>query len=414
MKHLSELIRILDDAEIISASSQPERFFDGALYLNDSGDYEIFFIKPKDRNIYSECFRYFYDHKKEIAKTYSRKNFNEQLEELLYKLKSNQQQLKQSHIDELYKRLSNEPLLEYDIIHPVSGINFNSFINYENFMLGNYDNIRKYIDEKYMDIDANTQNFIARSKGEMKEYASFIVVKTNARDADKARELAYDKMKDIEAVLRFFASIYNKELCDIGILDFKSCKVDKSFILTDELKQRSSSISGARIELNWSDFHKRCNSYIEPLLKIISKPEKDITDIEKRIILAVNFCSRAIYDRENVVGFLEAMMAIEALLQMNSDALISPSITYQIAEYCSFLLHTTSDGRKNINKVMHKLYKIRSKISHGKTEKFSKEDFEQLWDIAITLILKFLSDEDLKKMQEDSELKEYIDNLRYT
>ena len=136
--------------------------------------------------------------------------------------------------------------------------------------------------------------------------------------------------------------------------------------------------------------------------------------MEKRILLSVTFCSRATFDREDAVGFLEAMMAIEALLQANSEGLVTPSITYQITEYCAFLLHTKLEGRKNLDKTIRNMYAIRSKISHGKQDTIEKSDYEQLWYIATNLIIFFLANDTLKKMKKFSELQDYIKELKYS
>lgn len=409
MDYVEKLNTILSNAELIPDNYPLREKLSGTSHLNDEGNHTVFHIQDSDRQLYNKVLKELYAHNKEVQCSYTFKTVEKLIENALYVAKTQGELITDKTINDILKKLLDAEKIEYEIVHTISGVIFIQKVEFDKFFLSNYEEIRNHATVTYMNGNPSTLDNVVFD--EMKKSNAFVCVKVEARENEKAKELAYEKMKKIEAVMRFFAAAYG-EVYDIGIFDFRAYNVDSAYIFSKENIGESSHCSGRFCDIDWIDFYGKYKQYLDELFKMIFKP--DLSEMEKRILLAVTFCSRATFDRENAVGFLEAMMAIEALLQANSEGLVTPSITYQITEYCAFLLHTKLEGRKNIDKIIRNMYSIRSKISHGKQDTIEKSDYEQLWYIANNLIIFFLSNDKLKNMKKFSELQDYIKELKYS
>lgn len=404
-----DCIEILNKIIYNSKVIPPDGKTGGVMYLAENKTYVLFVLLENDKKTYIEVVNKLFERNKELRESYNIQTFEKTIHNELYNAKIKNYELTQTIIDDIIKQLLQTKVIEYEVIHNIKGIIFDRKIDFGDFFFCDYTNFKIYVTNTYMLGNSKTFNHVIsdeRLNGNM-----FVGIKVRARENKKAQELAYEKMRKIESVMRFFAIIYG-ESYDIGIFEFRSYNVDNVYIFSEDNIGESNHCSGCFGDIIWESFYEKYKVLLDELFKLIFKDK--LSEIEKRILLAVDFCSRATYDRESTVGFLEAMMAIEALLQMNSDGLVTPSITYQITEYCAFLLHTTSEERKNLDKIMRNLYKIRSKISHGKQEHIDKSEFQQLLIIAVNLIIQFLSNDRLKVMKKDAELQEYIKNLKYS
>lgn len=113
------------------------------------------------------------------------------------------------------------------------------------------------------------------------------------------------------------------------------------------------------------------------------------------------------------ICFLESMMAIEALIQMNSNQLVNQSISAQISEYCAFLLAEKYEDRIGIEKTVKALYRTRSKLAHGTATNVTKDDYRTVLCCARELIITFLINEVLCQTKTENELQHYIQKLKY-
>jgi len=403
-----KLNTILSNAELIPDTYPLREKLSGVMHLTEDGNYTHFHIQDADMHLYNEVLRELYVYNKEVQKSYTVKTLENVIENALYEAKCRGKLITDKTIEDIIKKLLDVEKVKYEIVHTISGVIFIEKVEFDSFFFSNYEQIKNHTAEAYM--NGNPSSLDSVTFAEMAKNNAFVCVKVEARENEKAKELAYEKMKKIEAVMRFFAAAYG-EVYDIGIFDFRTYNVDSAYIFSKENIGESSHCNGRFCDIDGVEFYKEYKQYLDELFNLIFKP--DLTEMEKRILLAVTFCSRATFDRENAVGFLEAMMAIEALLQANSEGIVTPSITYQITEYCAFLLNSKLEGRKRLDKIIRSMYTIRSKISHGKQDAIEKSDYEQLWYIATHLIVLFLSDEKLKNMRNFTELQDYIKELKY-
>lgn len=407
---LTKLNEILNRAEILPFHDFPPEKFSGKFHENKNKTLERFYMSLNDIIEFQECVEKLLKYKG-LDNTYTTKTFEEKIEELLYQLKVSNQKLNKAHIDSIYEEMLNVEIEECAVIHKVHGVEFNGIKEYDNFFIGDYENTLEQINKKYKADDL--KSFLCNISMEEQSFESdtFIVMFVKAREEIKAKELAQEKMKKIEAALRIFAfsisSIYNVE-----IFDCKDTKTDYTTIVSEKMLTGMIDMPEFKHNVQLDELYNRFGKYLDELIKIMFK--NNSSEMEKNIIQAVLFCSRAVHNCANTTGFWEIMVAIEALLQPSGSGLVTPSITYQISEYCAFILCSTTQDRLNMVKIMKELYKTRSNITHGNGEDVSERAFKQLFYIAVNLIVKFLADEHLRKIKKAEDLKNYIDNIKFS
>ncbi len=150
------------------------------------------------------------------------------------------------------------------------------------------------------------------------------------------------------------------------------------------------------------------------ILKIVEK-EKPENQIESRIITAVNWIGMAIAERNTSIAFVQAIFAVEALLQNDiKDEPINKSIVAMIAEAIAFILGNDYESRKSIEKDFKRLYGLRSKIAHGKGSDINGTDLDKAIKLARDLVYAFIKKAEIKDAKTMQMITNYIEKMRYT
>jgi hypothetical protein len=106
-------------------------------------------------------------------------------------------------------------------------------------------------------------------------------------------------------------------------------------------------------------------NYIKSILnkpsKLISLPknDKDAWPIKS----AIEWAFEASISDNDTVSFIQTCIGLEAILGDNSDR---ESLTEILADRCAYLIGTDIKGRKNIKNNFKELYRLRSKLVHGR------------------------------------------------
>jgi|GEM_PF-6445790 len=238
----------------------------------------------------------------------------------------------------------------------------------------------------------------------------FISCKVEARDVEKAKELAYIKFRKLDNILKVFLQ-YKTPFHDLGVFGYKQrehlpvCIYEK-----DNFKKGCSYSDGAGMYVCFADFIKEHPALEESISMMFCDT---LPEMKKRIMLSLDFLGRACSEKDMSIAFLLNMMAIEALIQYQENNYLSPSITNQIIEVYTFLLAHDYDKRIAINTHFHELYRRRSAVAHGQNNIIDEVIFQTSKDYAFDLILNFLYDEKLKKINTIKELKHLVQDLKF-
>ena len=150
------------------------------------------------------------------------------------------------------------------------------------------------------------------------------------------------------------------------------------------------------------------------LLTIVGKNAPE-NEIETRLINAVNWIGMAIAEKNNAIAFTQAIFAIECMLQFQqSGEPISKSIVASIGEEVAFLLGTTVENRKELEKRFKSLYGIRSKIAHGKSADISVDQVLDAISLAKQIVCSILTTPAFKKAKTMQMINNHIEKMRYT
>lgn len=121
------------------------------------------------------------------------------------------------------------------------------------------------------------------------------------------------------------------------------------------------------------------------LSEILEKPEKELTDFEKTLLLGIHWFANSSSQREIENQYLSLMVALEIFLTPKSGS--GEPISNYIAEGASIINEIGIDNRKKRKSVIKDLYKKRSSIVHGNPNNIpDKNDAVTLKNILLTLI----------------------------
>jgi hypothetical protein len=139
------------------------------------------------------------------------------------------------------------------------------------------------------------------------------------------------------------------------------------------------------------------------------------TDLEQRTLAAIDWVGKAIHDEDRADRFVQFMFAIEALL-LTSDkgVLITPSISYQLAENAAFILGRSAAKRREVSKEVKDLYGTRSGIVHGGAKEVSRRLLTSAWSISTRLVKSLTLLPPFKGMTSFAQVLGWIEKQRYS
>ena len=193
---------------------------------------------------------------------------------------------------------------------------------------------------------------------------------------------------------------------------------DRHFIVSSE--NFSMSLRGTPVGMKHLDLKEVVN-YItgeqygnRKVLDIVGKTAPE-SELETRIINAVNWIGMAVAEKNHAIAFTQAIFAVECLLQyQQTGEPISKSIVASIGEEVAFLLGKDIDSRKAWEKQFKSLYGIRSKISHGKSTDITVYEVLAAIDLAKRLVIELLTNTAFKNAKTIQMVNNHIEKMRYT
>lgn len=308
----------------------------------------------------------------------------------------------------IVEHFENIPLKEYHFVKPALGLKLDNinYVTYRGITL-----IKKEFLTEYFKDNNNILELI-ELKLKRKETLIYIDVTCKAKDSSKASEYAIKKFQIVDICFRFLLKGSNSKILHFGLysINHESLSNMIGYSATEFIN----------IKEEGTDHSVSIDNYIETLFetslaKLVWEllEKSDLNDMEKRIREAIIWISIASHENENSIAFLQCFLALEAILLVQ-DGFINKSIAAQISEYTAFLLSNDSQKRIVIEKLIKKLYSTRSAIAHGKKKSDIDSDIIKIFFLTRALIIKFLSDENLKKIHKINELCDYITKLKFS
>lgn len=142
--------------------------------------------------------------------------------------------------------------------------------------------------------------------------------------------------------------------------------------------------------------------------RILKKPIQMRSEMEKRLLTAVNFFGKAVQDKDPVDAFLKTTIAMETLLVRDN----TEPITGNLSERTAFLLKDTLDGRLELRRLVTTLYGTRSRIAHHGSTDEAMASLQTIQNICFDLLYKVTSIID--KYETIRNLVGWIDELKFS
>jgi hypothetical protein len=138
--------------------------------------------------------------------------------------------------------------------------------------------------------------------------------------------------------------------------------------------------------------------------------------MERRVLTAVEWVGRGVYDRNPTTGFAQFMFAYEALLNYEGDGKthFSPALGHGMAEIAAFVLSTDRDERKATWARLKELYGLRCGIAHGGGKSASRAEYDEARRIVSRLVTRLLVDPELKSFGKLQRVRDWTTEKRFS
>jgi hypothetical protein len=350
----------------------------------------------------------------DIFNNFSKKSIEKEVMDLIRKKIECNEEITQKDWSNLRERLLKKESVKHEIFRELKGCVLNSVKPVEINDIIFY-NLKRH----YSFLKNNNEEAFSH------EYPSFFDIKTTntiisivitAKDYDRAYEIADEKFKRVENILRYLFTQTSHEKSgfikhDIGIFQFRDFELLESISISENRIGGISKTTGTYqvLKLNKNSLDSNKNNS-KAIWKILNKP--NLGKIERRILNSIEWIGKAKHEHEVEKAFIQYFFAIESLINFNPQGIISPSVTNQMREYISFILGIDKIERLEIDRLFTKLYGIRSSIVHGSKNTISIYNIEDTKLLAERLVIEFLTNATLKKIDE-KDFNDFIKNKKY-
>lgn len=303
--------------------------------------------------------------------------------------------------EQFFKEIIAKPFVEWVDIRPLWGATSEK----DEVKLGPFTFMtRMNVKQKYPKI--LNMDILPVEDAEIHVYISCTI---KSRTGSRASELAEIQYEKFEGVMAYMFGRPSKDY-HVAVFNPRPIFAQRSICISSSGNiEGSSGWEGPQERMNIShDYYlnsKNGNERLWNLLRVQSHSE-----IERRLLLAIEWIGKGIYDLDSTKSFVQYIFALEAILQKQDRVLIQPSIVSQIAETAAFLLAEDYEKRCEIEKLVKDLYGVRSAIVHsGKNEVQSKSLEDALW-LARSITRWFLMKSEIRT---SDEILEFVKKKKY-
>lgn len=404
MKYQKEA-HLIDELVLIAQNIQHP--FEGGITYKSFGleEYNISFIGSENCSKYEEILEKLFALNKEIYSTYTIKDVENALINLIRKLKNNNIKCNAKDLNSLIEELLKQKVDDYEILYDFYGAKLDSdSTQFGDFTIYNKEKSFNFLSATYPHLK-NKELFLDSLKSEL-----LIGIKVKARENLKAVEIA-DKL------CQSFENVFNYALADltherrIGILSFRGwTSISKIVCNNNSMGHQGKNDFFFPVNLD-DPFFKDPKQGNDKIWGLITKSHK--TEIETRLLNAMEWIGKASYDRDMPKSLVQFVFAIEGMLQLNEKAFITPSIVSQLSDWLAFIIQDDKDKRINISKYFKDIYQKRSAIAHGANKTINFDDLQMARQISKLMVITFLTINPFNEMTSMEQLNNYLTELKF-
>lgn len=364
------------------------------------GERSVFISGDENIKLFNEAVDFFWKNDLTIYNDFTRKSIKKALFSLLRDNKGII--ITEDILKGAVKSLTSKKLVECEVAFPLYGV---SFISNNPLELGPFCiYTQQMLEEKY----PLSKEHYSLTMEDKFPTGVIITIKEKAKENVRLYEKAKIKIQQFEDIMRFIVGY--KKHSDIGIFNYRQYKVTTAmFVSETNLGLRM--VAGGSIKK--LDLHNYIpNVAEEKIWTMLEKNQK--TDLEKRILTAISWVGKGLRDEEPARAFVQYIFALESLLQLQQkNEMISPSITFTLSEFATFILANNYDERIEINKKVKKLYEKRSSIAHGSSIEVDENDLAEAEKVVTDLIYTLLSKEPFVEFKDIFQINNWVKEQKY-
>lgn len=367
-----------------------------------SGLKDIKFTGEQKLKIYQDTLEKIFNSDKEIAESCTIKSFDNELIQLVKRLKNLNQKCAAVDIKNLLNKFYNLNLQECEILYEFHGVIMGQdSIKFGDFTVYNY----------AKSIDKLITKCSLLGKMEHHFNTEYIVgIKVKARERDKAIEIA-------DALCSTFENVFNYTIGDlshrneVGIFNFAAWRSRNRAICGNNWGGLSTTNNILK-KVNIGDpFFKDKSEGHDRIWALITKEGK--TTVENRIINSIEWIGKGVSETDPTKAIVQFVFAIEGMLEYNGGKFLTPSLVSRLSDWMAFIIHDELEGRKKIAKFFSDTYSRRSAIAHGANKKIDLDHLGIAKQLAKLLIRTFLVTKPFNEMSKIEELSDYIEELKF-
>jgi len=335
---------------------------------------------------------------------YSKREIENRLMNLLIDYVKGSRKIKEEKVKEIIVNLKSEIRIERNYFFPLSDVWYeNKRIPFteDSFFISSAE-LRNQFD-KLQDLPNETLSPYLQKKHML------LGVKAKGPRNDVTLQTATERA---EVLVSLIDSGFLNEFCKVSTFDNaeeapekgndEELEISKVLEIDEDSIYFRTKANLSRIALSLNDRVE----YLQTERRFMFNPE---TDMQKRMVSAMEWLGKSAIDEVTSRQFLQAMISIEALLENPNNG---SSITDQVSDAVSFILGVNAEERQELNQFVRKMYKKRSRLVHDGTGQIARSSFVRVFGMVDQLINHLCNDEELKTITTIKGLSEWLQNKR--
>lgn len=397
------------------------------------GDVELCLFK-QDLDKLTELVETFWLSDEEVTQIVSRKTIKKEVVELIWAHRLAPTRLNEAAIHSLFKRVKSEKNKQWHVFRSLYGISLSTAsLTLGPFTIYTWENYRSLAEkeelwlDKYLCEDRQFDEQCGVKHAEnplLEDLGNLIIgVQVEARDVDKARELADECFYQFENIVSYMLAEPQFKYADIFNY-FNDNRSLQSFIQgEDYISFNTEKINhGANIlycdlnspfftdgvlDLSYGSTQYWVNAGYSWIWEAFGR--SNLTEREKRVLAAIEWVGKGVRDNDMSRALVQYTFALETLFTLDKDA-----VTNQLAEFSAFVYGSSPELRQKIAKQVKEIYGSRSAIAHGRTKNVPASEVAKALRLVKALITKLITDPELSSITTDQEFRKWCDGKKYT
>lgn len=356
---------------------------------------------------YTKTINEFFKSRHSLSKTYSIKEFEKNIIERFSEIIRNKKIISKYDANEFIKSLENYPILDYSVMRKINGIYLSKPEKIVD--LGPFKIFRP---QNHVEKLSNILERSVHDKIEdLPEY--LIQADVRARTSNAAQKIADEMFENFEHCIRFIMGSQNDKI-EIGIHNYTGTRFSENYVFHNE--NYIGGVSGIKDFREAIDFSNPYFSEPHTFQKLIweNYNSDNLSELKKRIMLAIDWAGQAYLEKTPSSAFLKSAIALEILFTPDKNTPMSPSIQASISETVAMLCGKNIDERISIEKLVKKLYGIRSSVAHAGRNDIANQDLADIFALTRESIMKIICTPQFYNLYSLEKLREHFKSLRYS